>query len=57
MCRYTFIFTLKLTTALLQKLATFHMWNVKQKDDGIDQNTFHCSYGEYVTTNQQTCCP
>ena len=48
---------MKLTTALLQKLATFHMWNVKQKDDGIDQNTLHCSYGEYVTTNEQTCCP
>ena len=54
MYRYTFSFTLKLTTTLLQKLATFHMWNVKQKDDGIDQNTLHCCYGEYVTAKQQT---
>ena len=54
MYRYAFSFTLKLTTALFQKLATFRMWNVKQKDDGIDQNTFHGCYSEYVTTNQQT---
>ena len=52
MYRYNFSFTLKLATTLLQKLATFHMWNVKQKDDGMDQNTIHCCYGEYVTTNQ-----
>ena len=52
MYRYNFSFTLKLTTTLLQKLATFHMWNVKQKNDGMDQNTIHCCYGEYVTTNQ-----
>ena len=29
------------------------MCNVKQKDDKMDQNTFHCCYGGYVTTNQQ----
>ena len=39
MYRYTFSFTLKLTATLLQKFATFHMWNVKQKDNGMDQNT------------------
>ena len=54
MCRYAFSFALKLTTTLLQKLAAFHMRNVKKKDDGIDQNTLHCCYGEYMTTNQQT---
>ena len=26
----------------------------KQKDDGMDQNTLHCYYDEYVATNQQT---
>ena len=35
MYKYTFSFTLKLTTTLLQKLATFYMWKVKQKDDGM----------------------
>ena len=30
------------------------MWNVKQKDDGMDQKTLHCCYSEYVTTNQET---
>ena len=35
MYRYTFRFTLKLTTTILQNLATFYMWNVKQKDDGM----------------------
>ena len=54
MYRYIFSFTLKLITALLQKLAIFHIWNVKQKDDGMDQNTLHCCYDEYVATNQQT---
>ena len=29
------------------------MWNVKQKDNGIDQNILNCFYGLYVTTNQQ----
>ena len=29
--RYIFSFTLKLITTLLQKLAIFHVWNVKQK--------------------------
>ena len=52
MYRYTLSFILKLTTTLLQKLATFHMWNVKLKDGGMDQNTLHCCYGEHVTTNQ-----
>ena len=51
---YRYNFTLKLTTTLFQKLATLYMWNVKQKDDGMGQNTLHCRYGEYVTTNQQT---
>ena len=45
---------MKLTTTLLQKLATFYMRNVKQKDDGMNKNTLYCCYGEYVTTNQQT---
>ena len=54
MYSYTFSFTLKLTTTLLQKLATFYVWIVKQKDDEMDQNTLHCCYGNYVTTNQQT---
>ena len=40
MYRYTFIFTLKLITALLQRLAIFYTWNVKQRNDGFDQNTF-----------------
>ena len=35
MYKYTFSFTLNLTTTLLQKLATFCTWNVKQKDDGM----------------------
>ena len=30
------------------------MWIVKQKDNGMEQNTLHCYYSEYVTTNQQT---
>ena len=47
-------FTLELITTLLQKLAIFHIRNVKQKDDEIDQNTFQCCYDEYVATNQQT---
>ena len=54
MYRYTLSFTLKLTTILLQKLAMLFMWNVKQKDDGMDQNTLHCCHGDYMTTNQQT---
>ena len=54
MYRYTFSFTLKLTTTLLQKLATFHMWNTKQKEDGMDQNAMHSWFGKYVTINQQT---
>ena len=33
MYRYTFSFALKLITALLQKLAIFYIWNIKQKDD------------------------
>ena len=37
MYRYTFSFTLKLITALLQKLATFYIWNIKQKDDEMDK--------------------
>ena len=51
--RYTFRFTLSLTTSLLQKLATSYSWNLKQKDDRMDQNILHCCYGDYVTTNQQ----
>ena len=30
------------------------MWNVKQKDNGIDQNALQCCYGHYVTKTQQT---
>ena len=30
--RYTFSFTLKLTTTLLQKLATLYIWSVKEKE-------------------------
>ena len=52
--RYIFSFTLKLITTLLKKLAIFHIWNVKQKDDGMVQNTLHCCYDEYVATNQPT---
>ena len=43
---------MKLTTTLLEKLATFDMRNVKRKDDGIDQSTTHCYYGVYMTTNK-----
>ena len=52
--RYVFSFTLKLKHLLLQKLATFYMWNLKQKDDGVNQSTAHCCYGDYMTMNQQT---
>ena len=52
MYRYTFNFKLKLANTPLQKLATFYMFNEKQKDDGMDQNTFPCFYGDYVTTSQ-----
>ena len=51
MYRYIFNFTLKLITTLLQKLAIFHIWNVKQKNDGMDQNTLHCCNDNYVGTN------
>ena len=44
---------IKLRTTLLQKLAIFYMLNVKQKHNGMDQNTMHGCYGDYVTTNQQ----
>ena len=54
MYRYIFSFTFKLITTLLQKLAIFHIWNAKQNDDRIDQNTLYCCYDEYVATNQQT---
>ena len=54
MYRYGVRFRLKLTATLLQKLATFYMWNGKQKDEGMDQNTRRCCYGDYVTMNQQT---
>ena len=54
MYRYTSSLTLKLTNSLLQKVATFYTWDVKQKDDEMDQNTLHCGYGNYATTNQQT---
>ena len=54
MHRYIFSLTLKFITTLLQKLAIFHIRNVKQKNDGMDQNTLDCCYDEYVVTNQQT---
>lgn len=53
MYRFNFSFTLKLTTLLLQKLATFCMWIVKQKEDKMDKNTLHSFYGDYTTMNQQ----
>ena len=53
-CMYSFSFTLTLAASLLQNLAKLYIWNVKQKDDGVDQNTLHCCYGDYMTTNQQT---
>ena len=53
MYRYIFSSTLKLIATLFQKLAIFHIWNVKQKDDGMDQNTLYCCYDEYTATNQQ----
>ena len=34
------------------KASKIYMWNVKQKDDGMDQNALFCCYGDYVTTNQ-----
>ena len=46
MYKYTFSFTLKIRTRILQKLATFYMWNVKQKVNGVDQNTRHYYYGD-----------
>ena len=30
------------------------MWNVKQKDNGMDQNILHYCHDDYVTTNEQT---
>ena len=30
------------------------MWNVKHKDDRMDQKTLHYCYGNYMITNQQT---
>ena len=54
MYRHTFSFTLKLTIELLQKLTTFYVCNVKQKDYRMDHSTFHCCYSEFVTRNQQT---
>ena len=51
MYRYIFNLALKLITPLLQKLAMFHTWNVKQKDYGMDQNTLHYCYNESVATN------
>ena len=55
-CKYkcNFRFPLKLTNTALQKLATFYMFNEKQKHDGMDENTLLCCYGDYVTTNQST---
>ena len=41
MYRYIFSFTLKLITTLLQKLAIFHIWDVKQKDNKLDESTLH----------------
>ena len=29
------------------------MGNIKQKDDGMDQNTLHCCYAHSVATDQQ----
>ena len=30
----------------------YYMWNVKQKDDRMDQNIRYYYYGDYVTKNQ-----
>ena len=30
------------------------MWNVKQKNDGMNQSTLFCCYDNFVTANQQT---
>ena len=30
------------------------MWNVKQKDNEMGQNTLPCCYSEYAITNWQT---
>ena len=51
MSRYTFSFKLKLTITLLQKLAKLYVWNVKQNEDGIDKNTLHRCYSDYMTSN------
>ena len=34
-------------------VATSYTWNVKQKVNGMGQNTLHCCYGNYVITNQE----
>ena len=52
MYRYIFSFALKLTTTLLQKFSIFHILNVNQKDDEMDQNTLYYCYDEYVATIQ-----
>ena len=54
MYRCNFSFRMNLTATLLQNLASFYMWNVKYKDDGMDQNTLHCRYDDQVTMNHQT---
>ena len=36
---------------LPEKLAKFYMWNVKQKDDGMNQNTLFCCYSDYESAN------
>ena len=54
MDRYIFSFTLKLITTLVQKLVIFHILNVKQTDNGMDQNTLHYCYDKHVARNQQT---
>ena len=52
MYRYTFNFKIYLAKTPLQKLAIFYMFNEKQKDNEMDQNTLSCCYGGYVTRNQ-----
>ena len=36
------------------KVSNISYEECKKKDDGMDQNTLHYCYGEYVTANQQS---
>ena len=45
---------LKLLAAFIEKVAMLYMWNLKEKDDWMNQNIFHICYANYMSTNQQT---